>query len=549
MSEKKQQDPKSVSVVESGTAGQIRSNLSEMWKVIKRQGEDSLHSVLPVFVIVLCLSLIIAPVPSGTLLCFIAGTLMLIVGSALFNIGADYAMSPIGEKVGTAITKSRNLLLIIVAGLVLGIAVTVAEPDLQVLAEQIPSIPETFLIYGVAAGVGLFLVIALLRMLFRIPLNVLLVGLYTAVIVLSFFVPVEYQAISFDAGGVTTGPMTVPFIIALGVGVAAIRNDRNAENDSFGLVALCSVGPILAVMILGILQKTGAVPYLGNMAAGLKETAAAETAAPSIPDVGTSMELGKLYFSSLPHYLIEMLRSLLPIVGAFLVFQIISLRLKATMLIKIVRGLVYTYVGLVIFMTGVNLGFLPMGYYLGELLAEGSTRFLLIPTAMIMGYACVKAEPAVAVLNKQVEEITDGAVSAELMGTSLSIGVAISLGLSMVRVLTGISILWFIIPGYTIAIVLSFFVPKLYTAIAFDSGGVASGPMTAAFLLPFAQGACHQLGGNVATDAFGVVALVAMTPLITIQLLSLVTKRKTENVSQTVPGQEVMLDDRTIIQL
>ncbi|MCQ2400549.1 MAG: DUF1538 domain-containing protein [Lachnospiraceae bacterium] len=520
----------------------------EFKRLTHKQFRESFESVLPIFVIVIGLSLVLAPVPSGTMLCFIASALLLIIGSAFFNMGADFSMSPIGEKVGAAIVKSRKLHVIVIVGLLLGFAVTIAEPDLQVLATQVPSIPEKALIYGVATGVGVFLVIALLRMFFKVPLNRLLIIFYAVVLVLSFFVPKGYRTISFDAGGVTTGPMTVPFIMALGVGVAAVRNDRHAEDDSFGLVALCSIGPILTVMILGILPSTGVIPELaGSASAEAAKTMEMEAAsAPAIPDVATSIELAKLYYEGLPYYLKEMLSSLLPIVGAFVIFQIIALKIKARQLVKIVRGLVYTYVGLVLFMTGVNLGFLPTGYYLGEILAGGGNPWIIVPAAMVMGYVCVKAEPAVAVLNRQVEDMTDGAISERLMGTSLSIGVAISLGLSMVRVLTGISILWFIVPGYLIAIIISFFVPKIYTAIAFDSGGVASGPMTAAFLLPFAQGACACLGGNVATDAFGVVAMVAMTPLITIQGLGLMAAFKKKKKKVPVPTEPVFEDDMII---
>lgn len=522
----------------------------EFRRLTHKRFRESFESVLPVFVIVIALSLIIAPVPSGTMLCFIASALLLIIGSAFFNMGADFSMTPIGEKVGAAIVKSRKLPVIVIAGLLLGFAVTIAEPDLQVLATQVPSIPEKALIYGVAGGVGLFLVIALLRMFFGIPLNKLLIIFYAVVLILSFFVPGGYKAIAYDAGGVTTGPMTVPFIMALGVGVAAVRNDRHAEDDSFGLVALCSIGPILTVMILGILPSTGMFPILaGSASAEMAKTMEMEAAsAPAIPDVDTSIELAKLYYEGLPYYLKEMLSSLLPIVAAFIVFQIIALRIKARQMVKIVRGLVYTYVGLVLFMTGVNLGFLPTGYYLGEILAGSGRPWIIVPAAMLMGYVCVKAEPAVAVLNRQVEDMTDGAISEKLMGTSLSVGVAISLGLSMIRVLTGISILWFIIPGYLIAIIISFFVPKIYTAVAFDSGGVASGPMTAAFLLPFAQGACACLGGNVATDAFGVVAMVAMTPLITIQALGLVAGSKKKKEEEPVPAAPVF-DDDMIVEL
>ena len=348
--------------------------------------------------------------------------------------------------------------------------------------------------------------VALLRMLFSIALPPFLVCFYAVIFILAFFVPKEFLSVAFDSGGVTTGPMTVPFIMALGVGISATRSDRHAADDSFGLVALCSIGPILAVMMLGMIYNPDSAAYTP----------------PVIPEIADSKQLWNLFAVELPTYMKEIALSLLPIVLFFAVFQALILKLSGRNLTRILIGLVYTYIGLVLFLTGVNVGFMPAGNYLGQVLAGLSHPWVIVPIAMVMGYFIVKAEPAVYVLNKQVEEITDGAISARAMGTALSAGVAISLGIAMIRVLTGISILWILIPGYTIALVISFFVPKIYTAIAFDSGGVASGPMTATFLLPFAQGACEAVGGNVVTDAFGVVAMVAMTPLITIQILGVV---------------------------
>ena len=348
---------------------------------------------------------------------------------------------------------------------------------------------------------------------------------------------------AFDSGGVTTGPMTVPFIMALGVGISATRSDRHAADDSFGLVALCSIGPILAVMILSMIFKADSSSYTP----------------PVIPEIGDSKELFLLFARELPAYMKEIAVSLLPIILFFMIFQIFMLKLTTRKLKKIAIGLTYTYAGLVLFLTGVNVGFMPAGNYLGQVLAKSAHPLFLVPIAMIMGYFIVKAEPAVYVLNKQVEEITDGAISSKAMGMGLSLGVAVSLGLAMVRVLTGISILWFLIPGYAIALGISFFVPKIYTAIAFDSGGVASGPMTAAFLLPMAQGACSALGGNIVTDAFGVVAMVAMTPLITIQVMGLASriraKRGVQEGMSATHGQSgayaafELLDDDAIIEL
>ncbi len=481
---------------------------------------EALQAVLPIVAIVLVLCFTVAPVSPSILLCFLLGAAMIVVGIMFFTLGAEMSMTPMGERVGAVLTKSRRLPVILGIGFLLGFLITISEPDLQVLANQVPSIPNRTLILSVAAGVGLFLAVAFLRMLIGISLPRLLVLFYGIIFVLAAFVPREFLAVAFDSGGVTTGPMTVPFIMALGVGVSAIRGDRHAADDSFGLVAMCSVGPILAVLILGIVFRASDSTYIP----------------PVLPDVADSVELWQLFHEGLPAYLKEIAVSLLPIIVMFGVFQAVALRLDKRTLGRIAVGLAYTYVGLVLFLTGANVGFMPAGNYLGQVLAGQSFRWLLIPIGMLIGYFIVKAEPAVYVLNKQVEEVTDGAISARAMGMALSVGVSLSVGLAMVRVLTGISILWFLIPGYAVAIGISFVVPKLFTAIAFDAGGVASGPMTATFLLPLAQGACVAAGGNIVTDAFGVVAMVAMTPLITVQLMGLAAQIKTRRARRMQPA-------------
>lgn len=463
--------------------------------------------------IVLLLCFTIAPIPPSILLTFLMGAALLIVGMLFFNVGVEMSMTPIGERVGTTMTKSKNVFVIILISFIMGFFITISEPDLQVLAEQVPSIPNLTLILAVAFGVGIFLVIALLRMLFGIPLSYLLVFFYVIIFALTPFVPGDFLAVAFDSGGVTTGPMTVPFIMSFGVGIAAIRNDRHAEDDSFGLVSLCSIGPILAVLILGMIYTPGST----------------ESVSESIPVIDNTVDLWQLFAVGFPTYIEEIAISVLPIVVFFGIFQLISRDINKRSLIKIFIGLGYTYVGLVLFLTGVNVGFMPAGNFLGQTLAGLPYAWIIVPIGIIIGYFIVRAEPAVFVLTKQVEEITSGAISATAMGLSLSIGVAASVGLAMIRVLTGISIMWFLIPGYVIALVLTFFVPKIFTAIAFDSGGVASGPMTATFLLPLAMGACQALGGNIITDAFGIVAMVAMTPLITIQIMGLIFRIKDYN--------------------
>lgn len=505
-------------------------------KKLKEKLKEALQAVLPIIGLVLLLSFTIAPISPSILLCFLIGGILLIAGIVFFTLGAELAMSPMGERVGTAMTQSKKLWVVVALSFLLGFIITISEPDLQVLAQQVPAVPNLTLILAVACGVGVFLVVALLRMLFSIALPPFLVCFYAVIFILAFFVPKEFLSVAFDSGGVTTGPMTVPFIMALGVGISATRSDRHAADDSFGLVALCSIGPILAVMMLGLIYNPDSAAYTP----------------PVIPEIADSKQLWNLFAVELPTYMKEIALSLLPIVLFFAVFQALILKLSGRNLTRILIGLVYTYIGLVLFLTGVNVGFMPAGNYLGQVLSGLSHPWVIVPIAMVMGYFIVKAEPAVYVLNKQVEEITDGAIPARAMGTALSAGVAISLGIAMIRVLTGISILWILIPGYTIALVISFFVPKIYTAIAFDSGGVASGPMTAAFLLPLAQGACVALGGNIVTDAFGVVAMVAMTPLITIQVMGLYSKLAEKKKTAAVPAPAYafdLLDDDAIIEL
>ncbi|MCC8098487.1 MAG: DUF1538 domain-containing protein [Clostridiales bacterium] len=500
-------------------------------KLIIEKIKEAVSSVLPITVVVAVLCFCFIPISTGLMLSFLVGSLLLIVGIGLFTLGADMAMSPIGMHIGAKMTKSRRLWLILLLSFVLGVAVTLAEPDLQVLAGNVPGIDTTVLMWTVSVGVGLFLMLCMLRALFHIPLRTLLLLSYGLVFLLAACSDLDFLAVAFDAGGVTTGPMTVPFIMALGVGITAIRSDENAKSDSFGLVALCSVGPVLAVLILGFL-------YPGSTGG------AAETV---VRDFTDTVALGTGYLAALPTYLEEVATALLPIFAFFLVFQVVSLHLQRVPFLRILVGVLYTYVGLVLFLTGANVGFSSLGYVLGGAIAESSYPFLLVPLAMLMGWFIINAEPAVHVLNKQVEEVSAGAISAGAMKWSLSIAVAVATGLAMVRVLTGVSILWFVVPGYAVALALSFFVPETFTAIAFDSGGVASGPLTATFLLPFAMGACSALGGNIMTDAFGLVALVAMTPLITVQVMGVIYVVKTRRAAVRPPMPDFA--DADVIEL
>ena len=468
--------------------------------------KEALISALPITVIVYLMSL--TPwfqFTSVELVSFTIGAVMLVLGIGLFNMGADLAMTPMGAHVGSGLSKQRKLGLLLGVCFVLGMLITIAEPDLQVLATQVGAVMNgTVLVYAVGLGVGAFLVIAILRIVFRRPLGNLLTLFYMLLFALALMLVVQGNEsllpLAFDSGGVTTGPITVPFIMALGVGVSSILGDSKSQDNSFGLVALCSIGPVLAVLVLGIFS-TNDLSY-------------------SVPDYSMSSDILGSFLHSLAHTAKEVATALGMIVAFFTVCQLTFLRLTRKRLLRIAIGVLFTYVGLVIFLTGVNVGFMPIGYKMGFELAKMDKTFLVV-LGLIMGILVVLAEPAIHVLNQQVEDVTSGAITRRAMITGLCVGVGAAIALSVVRIIFDFSLVYYVIPGYFISLGLSLFVPRVYTAIAFDSGGVASGPMTSGFILPFAIGVCVSLQGSdaVLRDGFGVVALVAMAPLITIQLL------------------------------
>lgn len=495
-------------------------------EIMKEKLSEVVQAIVPVVAIVLILSVTVVPMPTHVVMVFFYGCILLMIGMVFFTIGAEQAMEPMGKQVGARITKTRRLSLILPLGFLLGFMITISEPDLQVLANQVQSIPNSVLILSVSGGVAFFLLMALIRMVTGIALQRLLLLFYGIAFALAFFAPPDFLAVAFDSGGVTTGPMTVPFIMAFGVGVSTLRGTKQSSQDSFGLIALCSVGPIIAVLLLSLIFRPENADFSPIV----------------VPRVLTSLQLSGMFLDALPDQIHEIAQAILPIAIFFGIFQLIFLHLEKKSLVRILNGIIFTYIGLVLFLTGANVGFIPAGFDLGSILATLPYNWIIIPIGMLIGYFIIKAEPAVYVLMRQVEDITDGAISGTALQRSLSIGVAVSVGLAMVRVLTGIHLFYMLIPGYAIALLLSFVVPPVFTAIAFDSGGVASGPMTATFLLPFAMGACMTVGGNVVTDAFGVVTMVAMTPLIAIQCLGLAYKLKAkqapkpEGVENTLEG-------------
>ena len=485
--------------------------------------KETFVSIGPIALIVLILNWTITPLGDGMTLTFIVSSLFTIIGLALFLLGADIGIIPMGEKAGSALTSKKNLPLLLIASFVIGFIITIAEPDVQVLTGQVsavnPSIKSTTLLIMIALGIGFFVSLGLLRTVLQIPIKFLFVGFYVVVFVLAFLAPQEYFAISFDASGATTGPMTVPFIMALGMGVAAVKSNKSSDSkaDNFGLTGLASIGPIVAVLLMGLMMS--------GKSSGAEIQVVEESVA-KIAVTYTTLSRLKELFGNIPHIIVEVSKALLPLVGLLVVFLIFLFKLTKRQIIKICVGLIYAFLGLVLFLTGINGGFIPAGTVIGETLGKSGQLWLLVALGVTFGAIVVCAEPAVWVLTKQVEEISGGAIKRKVLLVALSSGVCIAVGLAMIRVIFGFHIAYILVPVFAIALTLTFFCPKMFTAIAFDSGGVASGPMTSSFILSYTLGAATILGGNPLTDGFGVIALVASAPLIAIQILGLIYAKK-----------------------
>lgn len=474
--------------------------------------KEAFISVFPVLLIVVALHYTIAPLAPGQLTQFLVGGALIICGLGVFLQGAEIGLIPFGQKVGSSLTYLRRLALMLLAAFAIGFAITIAEPDVQVLAAQVnqiaPVVHKTKLLVAIGLGVGFFTLLGLVRVVLRLPLRLLLLFFYLLVFLLCSQVESGMVGVAFDSGGATTGPITVPFIMALGLGVAATTKKHEGDDNGFGLVGMASIGPIMAVALMSV---------LGGAQMRVEEAGAENSSAAAI-SLSHFLEV-------LPEVTRDILMALVPIVLIFIFFQLVLLRLPRRQVIRMLTGFVYTFAGLVLFMTGVHGGFSPVGQFLGQSLgAYGAAA--LIPVGLMLGAVVVCAEPAVWILTAQVQELSGGHIRQAIMLAALSLSVALAVMMGMIRVSTGLSIWYFLVPGYAAALILAFLGPSLFTAIAFDSGGVASGPMSATFVLSLTLGASISSGGNPATDAFGMVAMIAMAPLVTIQLLGLIFKRK-----------------------
>ncbi len=476
---------------------------------------EVIFSVLPITIIVLILNFTVASIETNLILRFIIGAILIIIGLSIFLFGADIGIEPLGSLMGSSLTKGKKLWPIVIFGFILGFLVTIAEPDLQILAGQVSAvtsgaISKMGMLTAVSVGVGLFLVIGLLRVVYSVSLSKLLTLLYGIILIMGIFSSAGFLGIAFDASGATTGAMTVPFILALGLGVSSAKGGKSVEEDSFGFVGIASTGPILAVLLMSVFSNSDSLT--GSL--------------PSNHITGTSILYP--FLAELPKLAMEVAIALLPILLIFVIFQVLVFKLSRKRFVRILKGLLYTFIGLVLFLTGVNAGFMEAGSAIGYALAALKHNWIIIPIGFVLGFTVIFAEPAVHVLNEQIEDVTSGYISKKIILYTLCIGVAFAVALSMLRIMIpGIKLWHYLLPGFGISIIMSHYVPKIFVGIAFDSGGVASGPMTATFILAFAQGAAEAIeGANVLVDAFGIIALVAMTPLIALQVLGLIYKQK-----------------------
>lgn len=461
---------------------------------------DSFKSVIPITMIVLIISLFL-DVSKTSIIAFLISSVFLVFGISFFTIGANMSMIEIGEHIGSSIIKKRRLLLILIISFIVGMFITISEPDLTVFAKEITSIPSLLIIFLSAIGIGIYLMVGVFRIIKKISYRTIVTISLLLIMLLLYFVPLDFVSIAFDGGSVTTGAMGVPMIIAFGYGITKYRSDKEAKGDSFGLCGLASLGPVIAILILGLFFKVDSHFDTSSF-------------------INNSSLLNR-FISHLSSSLKDVLICVLPIIGVFLVSQIIDHNLSKNKIIKISIGIIISIIGLTLFLTGVSTGFIEMGYHIGSIFASNTYRYFLIPIGMILGYIIINVEPSVKILNKSIAELTEGSISERMINLCISIGVCLAIGISLCRIFFDIPMVYVVVPGYFIAGLLMYFTPKMFMTIAFDSGGAASGTMTTSFLLPLCIGACEISGGNILADAFGVGALVALAPIITIQIVGI----------------------------
>ena len=474
--------------------------------------KEALSSILPITIIVIILNFTLTPLGTPLIIRFIIGAILLTIGLSIFLIGVDIAITPLGSQVGATLAKSNKMWIVVVGGLIVGFFISIAEPGLIILADQVDIVTSgqisSLSILGIVSiGLALMLAMGFVRIVTNIPLYKVLTVLYILVFILALFTPIEFLTIAFDASGATTGILAVPFILALALGVSTMKKDSKAsEMDSVGPVAIASVRAIMSVMILSIFSGTR--DFTAKLEFNLTE----------------SNSIFGPFIENTPGLFKEGFLTILPLLIIFLFFQKVYFKMSSRNVAKMVKGFIYAFIGLFLFLVGVNTGFMDVCGIIGHTLASFDNKTYVVITAFILGFVTILAEPAVYVLTHQIENVTSGYVKRKAILIALSIGVGIAVGLSMIRIIVpGIQLWHYLLPGYILSLSMMYFIPKLFVGIAFDAGGVATGPMTTTFILAFTQGAAEAVeGANILTDGFGMIATVAMTPIITLQILGFI---------------------------
>lgn len=463
-------------------------------------------AMLPIVVIALILNFTVVHMSNEVLMQFLIGTLLVYVGQVIFLVGVDNSLVSIGHLVGIQIVKYKKIFIVLLLVGIFGFVATVADPDVTILSNQLHEInndiPQLMLICFVGVGVGVYVVIFTLKTILKIKLKYITIASFIIIFVLCFFAPSNFIAFAFDSGGVTTGPITVPIILALGIGIASLSG-RHSE-DSFGVVSLSAIGPIIAVLILGIIFKDSSVDQ--------------------VVISFSNSDFGNIWLSTMQQIAI----GIAPITLVFLIFNFISIKLSRKKLYRIISGTLITYIGLVLFLSGVTYGFSEAGYMIGNSIGKTDFYQIIIPIGVVLGFAIAFTEPGVKVLGQQVELLTSGHIRKKVLFIFLAIGLGLAMLVSMLRVIYQFHILYVVVPGYIIILILQFVVSDEFVGIGFDSGAVASGPMSATFLLPIAVGLCDALNHQVLSDAYGIIALISLFPILMVLLLGLIYKLKTK---------------------
>lgn len=509
---------------------------------------SSCLSIVPIFVIVLLLSfsrLARLDFYRGDYVLLLIGMIILIVGLTFFQIGVSSGLSKVGEYMGTSLSNQKSLFIVILFSFTLGALITCAEPSILIVTKQV-SIPPLLLIGGIAVGVGIFVVIGMLRIIQHKPLKLWYIFFYAITFMILVFVAMDpnkrrFLPFIFDSGGITTGSATVPFILALGAGVATVRGGKSASNDSFGLVGMASIGPILTMTILIMIANIS-----GNY--NPSDYYSSLTSLNSIP----MMFMKALLPQSLTDLgsLLSVFIAFAPIILIFFIYNFLFLRLPKRQIYKILIGFLFSYIGLVLFLCATSATMTPIGFFVGGELGKNVAKPFLVLIAFFLGLVTILCEPAVHVLTNQMENISDGRIKKITVLLSLSIGVGIAIGLATLRVIMNFSIMYIVIPGYALSFILMFVCPDIYSAMAFDSGGTASGPMASSFILPMIVGVTGSIYGEHADyyeNSFGVIALIALTPILAIQLLGIFLNIKNIQAKKIMQRYIYSVEDAQII--